>query len=545
MAKPAFKFELHGMKELMDALSELPTMSMKKGVVRSALKKAALPVKEAAKANAQSLPFDSKSIAESIKIGTSVKKSQRGRQDRSRVTVYVGSSHPLCIFGSGTVIATKGKSKKIGCVRIGDEVMTQTGEYKKVVAIQSFPATLKPNIVEIKTGKHTLNVTEDHKILIHRDGRNKWVMADDLLETDKMYVRKKIGSNKGAGKILVCQNCGKEFRSSVDVATNRKFCSKKCMKEALQGKLITCLYCGKQFRSGGKVNIHRIYCSRECYVKDATRKNLFGHTFSIEARKKMSKSAEKRFLLNPESHPNRIMCKRGHQTEYETKVEEWLKDRGLKYEKQRRIGRYFVDFFIPETETIYEADGAYWHKNQEKDIKRDLGIKKVMPDAKIIHVHFYDKRHSPENMDKMPLPDVHYVACNPGPDSFTNPEMLETQEVVSIKKWKYAKAIKGPASNLYDISVEGVHSFFANGLLVSNSHLFEFGTAERFTKTGAARGHISPHPFLRTAWDANKKIALGRIGEEMWKAILKSAKLLAKKSAKGTLTAGQKRGLMK
>jgi len=50
---------------------------------------------------------------------------------------------------------------------------------------------------------------------------------------------------------------------------------------------------------------------------------------------------------------------------------------------------------------------------------------------------------------------------------------------------------------------------------------------------------------MRTAWDANKKIALGRIGEEMWKAIEKSAKLLAKKAAKGTLTKGQRAGLRK
>ena len=103
MAQPAFKFELVGLKELMDAMEQLPTMSMKKGVVRNALKKAALPVKEAAKANAQSLPFDNKAIVDSIKVGTSLKKSQRGRQDRSRVTVYVGSSHPLShLFEFGT-----------------------------------------------------------------------------------------------------------------------------------------------------------------------------------------------------------------------------------------------------------------------------------------------------------------------------------------------------------------------------------------------------------------------------------------------------------
>jgi len=103
MAQPAFNFELVGLKELMDAMDELPTMSMKKGVVRNALKKAALPVKEAAQANAQSLPMRAAKLAESIKVGTSVKKSQRGRVDRSRVTVYVGSSHPLAhLFEFGT-----------------------------------------------------------------------------------------------------------------------------------------------------------------------------------------------------------------------------------------------------------------------------------------------------------------------------------------------------------------------------------------------------------------------------------------------------------
>ena len=31
------------------------------------------------------------------------------------------------------------------------------------------------------------------------------------------------------------------------------------------------------------------------------------------------------------------------------------------------------------------------------------------------------------------------------------------------------------------------------------AHLFEFGTAERFTKGGARRGRMSPKPFLRPA----------------------------------------------
>ena len=162
MAQPAFKFELVGLKELMDAMEQLPTMSMKKGVVRNALKKAALPVKEAAKANAQSLPFDNKAIVDSIKVGTSLKKSQRGRQDRSRVTVYVGSSHPLAhLFEFGTAErftktgAARGyippmpflrqawdPNKKIALDRIGEEMWKAIEKSAKLLAKKAAKGTL-------------------------------------------------------------------------------------------------------------------------------------------------------------------------------------------------------------------------------------------------------------------------------------------------------------------------------------------------------------------------------------------------------------------
>lgn len=103
MSNKAFTFKITGLQECMNALEQLPTVSMKRGVVRNALKKAAVPIKDKAQTNAQGLPFDSKSIAQSIKIGTTLKRSQRGRQDRSRVTAYVGSSHSLAhLFEFGT-----------------------------------------------------------------------------------------------------------------------------------------------------------------------------------------------------------------------------------------------------------------------------------------------------------------------------------------------------------------------------------------------------------------------------------------------------------
>ena len=109
-----FSFELTGVKELMSALDQLPTVSMQKTAVRNALKKAAMPILEMAKANVPR--GETGNLAASLKISTSLKASQRkGRiSDRSTVTVYVGSSAPhahLVEFG------TKERTNKKGAAR--------------------------------------------------------------------------------------------------------------------------------------------------------------------------------------------------------------------------------------------------------------------------------------------------------------------------------------------------------------------------------------------------------------------------------------------
>jgi len=126
MAKGAFTFELKGMKELMNALDQLPTISMQKGAIRNALKDAGSPVVSDAKAN---VPIDSGHLRDSIKISQSLKKSQRrGRYDRSSVTVYVGSSSPLAhLIEFGT---TQRVLKEPRIVTIGGRTVriTHTGQ---------------------------------------------------------------------------------------------------------------------------------------------------------------------------------------------------------------------------------------------------------------------------------------------------------------------------------------------------------------------------------------------------------------------------------
>ena len=84
----SFSFELRGVKELTRLLDQLPTVAMKKTVLRNALKKAGNPVAEAAKVN---VPIVTGHLRDSITVSPSLKPSQRkGRQNRSAVTVYVG-----------------------------------------------------------------------------------------------------------------------------------------------------------------------------------------------------------------------------------------------------------------------------------------------------------------------------------------------------------------------------------------------------------------------------------------------------------------------
>lgn len=137
--KSAFTFKLVGVEQLMSNLEELPTVAMKKTVLRNACKKALQPVADMARSIA---PFDpritkgfanSPHLRDTIEVSTKLKASQkRGRiSDRSAVTVYVGSTAPhahLVEWGTAQRFLTKPVVANIsdGVFR----VITQTGSVR-------------------------------------------------------------------------------------------------------------------------------------------------------------------------------------------------------------------------------------------------------------------------------------------------------------------------------------------------------------------------------------------------------------------------------
>ena len=54
---------------------------------------------------------------------------------------------------------------------------------------------------------------------------------------------------------------------------------------------------------------------------------------------------------------------RTHPTNLEKIVEALLRVLRVTYIQQHRIGRYLVDFYLPEYRLVVECDGEYWHRN--------------------------------------------------------------------------------------------------------------------------------------------------------------------------------------
>ena len=389
-------------------------------------------------------------------------------QVQRKFTVVVGTNVLYACLSAGTTVLTKEGGKRISSVKKGDLVLTQTGEYHKVLNTIKIKNTDRPDMVTIdvawrKGMSRKLTMTKEHKVLVYREGRNKWVCAGDLLESDRVYSKPKIACNKGTGKYndIICRNCGDLFQGS-------------------KGK--------------------KIYCSVKCRALYWKENDCNPHSGVVRlgiTKQKMREKMRVRLLERPETHANHIMGKKGFQTNAEKQVYEWLMSRRLKRRlvKQYPVAGKFVDFYIPSLNHIYEADGAFWHQDQMKDINRDKKILEKMPDVKITHIHFFDEKHSPKDLFSNPLPNVYYSVCNPGPDSFVDLSIFSMYQIRSIKHWKYIGPQKGDRRHspyLYDLCVDTVHSYYANNVLVSNSWL-EFGTRR-----------MAARPFIRPAFDKIK-----------------------------------------
>lgn len=231
-------------------------------------------------------------------------------------------NHFNAILPDESILTIDGE-KKICDIAVGDYVRTHTGKFQAVYDIMMEYRDEDIYEIELENGQK-LKLTGEHPVLTDTG----WKNASDLNESDSV----RFWGQKRT--INYCKTCGVEIKQK-GKKKNKNYCSQKCMSAGYRKNNISnCTKCGKPMISKWKspVSKNRKFCSQKCY-------------FSYKGR-----------------------------TSIEQKMAETLTKIGIEFEEQYKIGRYFVDFYIPSHNILIECDGNYWHdikENKEKRIKRD------------------------------------------------------------------------------------------------------------------------------------------------------------------------------
>lgn len=183
---------------------------------------------------------------------------------------------------------------------------------------------------------------------------------------------------------MICKNCNKK-------TPNPKFCSSSCSASYNNKKRKHSTITKIKISSGVRKNIPASNIDYDncptcgnLYVKHKRRKKYCGISC---AKKRIRSQAEKdsasirmkkRFEDNPELHPNRLCA--GIKESYPEKMfREYLVELGLVFDRdfvsQYKIGKYFVDFYIPSINLSIEIDGEHWHdKKSRRELTREQFI---------------------------------------------------------------------------------------------------------------------------------------------------------------------------
>lgn len=185
----------------------------------------------------------------------------------------------------------------------------------------------------------------------------------------------------------ICQQCGNTY-----TGRNQRYCSAECVHASQRTRVVrTCGHCDRPFEVAPNV-LHRgqgLFCSQRCARDNqkAQRVTLVcqhcGAAFEVIPSQLAWRNP--RFCS--------LNCHRKHSpaTLPETMVREALVALGIPFEREHPIGRYSIDFFLPDSLTAIEVDGTFWHRRKgSTDTTRDirlaaLGIRTVrIPESDVM-----------------------------------------------------------------------------------------------------------------------------------------------------------------
>ena len=91
-----------------------------------------------------------------------------------------------CVFGDTEILMSDGSYKLINDVKVGEYVQTMDGDKKVLDTFEHDTSTFYE--LQFEDGS-ILKCTPSHKLMVLRDGKNVWVEAVDLEESDEIVIQ--------------------------------------------------------------------------------------------------------------------------------------------------------------------------------------------------------------------------------------------------------------------------------------------------------------------------------------------------------------------
>lgn len=182
-------------------------------------------------------------------------------------------------------------------------------------------------------------------------------------------------ANISAGRIAYLATLSPEERRAASatrgMAGKRQSAeTRRRIGESQRGKIIAVTAKRQQSEAMRQNWANRSPEERAAFSRMRARLNT-GRTHSEETKRKIAEANKAAWVTAPESrreHSRRVIrlaWQRSAETHQDTSIERIVAARldaeGVVYVKQKRLGMFYVDFFIPAGKRVIEVNGCYWH----------------------------------------------------------------------------------------------------------------------------------------------------------------------------------------
>lgn len=286
-----------------------------------------------------------------------------------------------CIAGNyKTPVFTDKGWKWVSKIVPGDLVLTHKNRFRKVLRTRNRP--YGGQLIKISVGRKCVVVTPEHPLMV----QGKWMKAEEIKKGNLISV---MGN--------YCAWCGKP------IPYWQKFCNISCSSK----KTTERQWASEEHRANisrkASAQMRREYTNgirdKEKIVKRARRvcferygKGGYLGNYRAELEPAIRNAINKKYgstfeMLQKTAFPALGKTSKGT-SKLEIAMERFLNRKNKRFKKQFSIGRRRIDFYIKTDKLFIEVDGAWWHKDKERDRKRDLEILMQYPDHKIAHVTY-------------------------------------------------------------------------------------------------------------------------------------------------------------